>query len=49
MRSGRLHNKQKRELSAESTNKDDQDEVENETECGYSGLYQRNIVSHLPE
>ncbi len=33
MRSGRLHNKKnQRELSTESTNMDDQDEIENELE-----------------
>jgi hypothetical protein len=41
MRSGRLHKKQnQRESSSESTNMDDQDEIENELDGRYSGLYQ---------
>ncbi len=35
LRSGRLHNKQKRESSAESTNTDDQDGVEDGTQGDY--------------
>ena len=43
MRSGRLYNKQnQRDSSTESTNMDDQVEIENEPDGRYSGLYQRD-------
>jgi hypothetical protein len=50
MRSGRLHNKQnQRELSTESTNMDDQDEIENEPKGGRYADMDKCHVNHSEE